>query len=370
MGTIEVDALPGILLGMGVDSATLELKQIGVAGQHFVDPAAKGQNTDFQFSMAKGSKEFDRNLEVVAGVSANVGIFGGSSKASYKERCKISKKATFAMVRDATVNPPRHILGPKLTDEASDLLSFLPPKTDRFDQRFGNVYTERITDGGFFFATVRIEAASEERQHEIGVEISAKLGAFRASGSVKQGETSATSEENVEIFVFTAGGNPKPVFSLEDMLSEAQKAQQDITSGLAVPLSVSLNSYSELKLPDDEISFVQKQVAEVVMKELGESFNAHLERKNDIEFIQKHPSWFEPFKAEFLQKQLERVNRNLNTIAEAADSCVREMKCKFPVDVGLPAEPLPERKSKTKTPKRVMLNPVFKPAGLQLALKP
>ena len=225
---------------------------------------------------------------------------------------------------------------------------------DRFRQRFGDRFISGWATGGEFFGSVRIESESTEKQTDIALQVKASFGRlFDASGGFDKSAAEKISKESLEIFVMQTGGSIAPVFNLQDLYDTAVKAAKDIEKGRGVPFSVILESYDELKLPGDNISFVQQQHAKEVMRKLGEHYNKLLEFQNDIDFVLRNQNFFEKPDGRKLNDANQKITDDLNTIAESADRCVRDFSQCQHFTPRIPEINLPPRKQPK--PKRAVV---------------
>ena len=242
-----VEPFPGMLIGRGVDTTTGDTKaSVAVVGEVGVPDGAGGSKGDFNFLQVDTASSFDKAVNADVSVSYGTSIFGksigASAKTSYRDRCKISNQATFCVIRFVIENAFETFLEtPRLSEEAFELLKL--NKTERFRERFGNRFVSGRFTGAEFFATLRIESSSEERQREIAASVEANFGALKSSGSGENKKLETSSEDTIEIMAFQSGGLIKPMFSLEEILAHSENVAQQAQSGLGVPFLVTLESY-------------------------------------------------------------------------------------------------------------------------------
>lgn len=355
-----MEYLPGMAIGKGFDTVRRDIKvSPAVVGSISPPVGAAGQTGQFNLVVVKGSEEFESSLGINSSVSGGWGPFSASAKFDFKKKCKVSRQATFCVLSFSATNAFESFSDPKFTAEAEELLRL--NEMERFRQRFGDRFINGWATGGEFFGSVRIEAESEEKQTEIALQVKASFGRlFSASGGFDKDTASKISKESLEIFVMQTGGNVVPVFNLQELYDTAVKAAQDVRQGKGVPFSVILESYDELKLPTDNISFVQQQHAKEVMRKLGEHYNRLLELQNDIDFVLRNQDFFEKFDVRKLNEANQQITNDLNTIAERADKCTRDFSQCEHFSPTIPAINLPDRKGKsqrkppTRTPSRTI----------------
>ena len=344
-----MEYLPGMAIGKGFDTVKRDVKVSPAVVGSIIPPAgAEGQTGQFNLVLVKGSEEFESSLGINSSVSGGWGPFSASAKFDFKKKCKVSRQATFCVLSFSATNAFESFSDPKFTPDAEELLRL--GEMERFRQRFGDRFISGWATGGEFFGSVRIESESEEKQTEIALQIKASFGRmFSASGGFDKDTASKISKESLEIFVMQTGGNIVPVFNLQELHNTAVKAAQDIRQGKGVPFSVVLESYDELKLPRDNISFIQQQHAKEVIRKLGEHYNALLELQNDIDYVLRNQNFFEKFDEKKLNDANQKLTDSLNAIAERADRCVRDFSQCEHFTPEIPKITIPKRKGKSQS---------------------
>lgn len=349
-----IEPFPGMSIGRGVDTTSGDLKpSIAVTGEIGEEPGAGGASGGFGFMRVDTSEQFDQAINAETSVSYGTSIFGksqgASAKTSYRERCKYSNSATFAVIRFTLDNPfESFTTTPVLSDEALELLSLR--KMERFRERFGNRFIGGRFTGAEFFACLRIESSSTERQREIRASAEAAFGGFSAAGSGENLQSSLTTEDSIEIFVFQHGGVLQPVFTFEETLNLARNVADQAQNGQGRPTAYTLEEYRELALPSDDLTFVQRQHADATLKKMGRDYRALQTLMNDIDYVLRNQQFFKNPKINKLNDALTEIAELLNRIADAADSCVRDAtQCEL-VPITIPDIPFPERKSGEPTP--------------------
>lgn len=349
-----VEPFPGMGIGRGVDTTAGDLKpSIAVTGEFGAQAGVGGVSGGFEFMRVDTSEQFDQAINADASVSYGTSILGksqgASAKTSYRERCKYSNSATFSVIRFTLDNPfESFTTTPKLSDDALELLSLR--KMERFRERFGNRFISGRFTGAEFFACLRIESSSIERQREIRASAEAAFGGFNASGSGENLSSSMESEDSIEIFVFQHGGLLQPVFTFEETIELARSIADQAQSGMGRPTAYTLEEYRELALPADDLSFVQRQHANATLKKLGRDYRALETLMNDIDYVLRNQQFFKRPKIGKLNQALTKIAELLNQIADAADTCVRDAtQCEL-IPINIPPVPFPERKSGEETP--------------------
>ncbi|MCK0168834.1 hypothetical protein MWU52_14840 [Jannaschia sp. S6380] len=355
--TFSIDAPVGTMLGIGYNEATSDLRSAAVIGDIGVDDDSTGNlNTDFHFGMVTSASHLAKSMEISAGASVRTLSFGASAQVDFRERVAVSSKSTNVLLRIAVLRRPRRLVNARLTQDGHDLLAFVPPKSERFHQRFGSHFVRQIVSGGVFYAVARIESESEEKQEELGVDVSLRIGNV-LGGSVNSSndfsESFDSSTDRIEMFIMAVGGSPRPVFNIDQLMTEISLFEQDLSNGVAVPITAEMAPYDQLALPNDDVSFVQEQVARVFLDELAEDFMNQVELRNEIDFVLRNRNAFKPFNVQNFREGLNKCNRNLNRMAAAADSCARDRTmCVLPQDIAPPSLVFPDRREIRTNPPR------------------
>jgi hypothetical protein len=298
------------------------------------------------------AEAFEDSLGINTSISGGWGPFGASAKAEFKKKCKVSRQATFCVLRFSAVNAFRTFTDEvRLSADADELIRLGDMK------RFGEVYGDRFLSGGFdggeFYGAIRIESEAVERQTEIAVQVKASFGLFKASGKVDSTTAAQLAKERIEINVLQMGGDIVPVFSLQELFDQARTVAHDVAHGKAVPISFTVEPYDALHLPGDNVSVVQAQHAKEVMRKLGEHYNALLELQNDIDFVLRNQDFFVNPKIDNLNKANQQITKALNKIVAQADACARDFsQCEL-FTPNIPEIDLPERKVKSKAPRPI-----------------
>ncbi|WP_156458113.1 hypothetical protein [Sphingomonas sp. Leaf412] len=313
----------GLRVGAGYDVVRGEAKQEAVVGELEVTQDAAGQSGDMTFIQTHTSEEVDKALEIDAEIKVGVGPFGGSAKMSFREKCKVSQEATFCIVSVTAYNAYQQLVRPRLSDEALELLS--TGKRDRFRERFGDNFVSGQYVGAEYYGVVRIEAKTEARQTEIAGEVSASYG-MMASGSAstnfKSGMSSA--EHKIEIYTFQKGGSVNMCRSIEEMFGNAVRVLDETRAGRGYPFEVSIDPYTELKLPNDDASFIQTEMAERAIREYMRHTKELTKIANDIDFVRRNKDWFDNVDMEKLNAAAGLIADQVNKLSEHADVCSRD----------------------------------------------
>lgn len=318
-----VDWQPGLNYGTGYDNVRGDAKQPAVVGGHAPIDGAAGQQGDFAFVNINAESDFDQAADIDVKIGGGFGLIGGSAKFKFKERCKVSSQATFCMVRVNALNAYEGIVDPKLAPEAWELLSNANSK--RFRERFGDLFVSGMFIGIEFYGVVRIEAQRVERQKEIAASVEASYGMF-ASGEANVGfkESMSSAEHKIEVFVYQKGGSVEICKGIPDLFRLASNALNEGRAGRGYPFAVTLDPYNELKLPNDDASFVEIEAARRNLARLSDHMRALQRMQNDIDFALRNQAWFQDLDAAKLNAMNDQISAELNRIVEQADICSRD----------------------------------------------
>ncbi|WP_114391907.1 hypothetical protein [Oleisolibacter albus] len=323
-----VDWQPGLDYGTGYDNVRGDAKQPAVVGAHRPIEGAAGQQGDFAFVNINSESDFDQATDIDVKIGGGFGLFSGSAKFKFKERCKVSSQATFCVVRVSALNAYEGLVEPKLAPDAWDLLN--TGNSKRFRERFGDLFVSGLFIGVEFYGVVRIEAMRVERQKEIASSVEASYGMF-ASGeaNVSFKESMSSAEHKIEIFVYQKGGSIEICKGIPDLFRLATNALNEGRGGRGYPFAVTLDPYNELKLPNDDASFVQIEAARRNLARLSDHMRALQRMQNDIDFALRNQAWFKDLDIPTLNTVNDQISAELNRIVEQADICSRDFEaCK------------------------------------------
>jgi hypothetical protein len=334
----------GFFPGGGFDSLRGDPKQRAVTGILVPPINAAGQKGGTSFLRINSVEEFEQALSVGVEIDVGVGLFGGSASFDYKSQCKVSKEATFVMVRITAINPYERLSEPKLDSEAWELLANKNYK--RFKERFGDKWVSGQTTGLTFFGTVRIEASSKSKQEQIAADIEASYGFFASgSASIDSSTSMKSSDHRIEIIVQQSGGEIHLCDSIEKLFESARQALVDARQGKAAPFAVQVEDYAELKLPDDDASALDLEFARIQLKKMLQQMHDLETKANDIEFVFRNRGWFEDFTDSVLNDAADSISDEINRVREAANVCSRDpSKCRS-IAVKHPQYALPKRRA-------------------------
>lgn len=336
---------PDLVLGAGYDEVRGEPKQRAVIGT-LGKETQQGQIGDFDLLTVTTEDDFNSALGIDVSVSGSTGLFEASAKFSMKKRCKVSSQATFFVIRLVSTNAYERLDDPRLSPDAQELLE--NQNFDRFRERFGDVFVGGQFSGVEFYGVVRIEAEQVERQLDIASSLSASYGlALKGEANVNFSEGQSSKNSRLEISVYQKGGRIEPVQSLEALTGLAKNVVNDGRNGLAYPFTVSVDPYNELKLPNDNASFVEVQAARRNLRRMAEAQQSLQTMQNDIDFVLRNQAWFEVDAAviDELNATNSLISEELKVIVDQADICSRNFERCEEFSPKIPQLKIPHRKA-------------------------
>jgi hypothetical protein len=312
----------GLEIGLGYDDVRGEAKSRAVSGEMAPTTGAGGQGGHSSFLLVESEDEFDKAIKFDVEAGGGFGLFSAQGKFDFKEQCKVSTQAKFCVISVYAEDPYKQLADPVLTADANELLANGNQK--RFRERFGDLFVSGEQTGVEFYGVARVEGRTEERSLEIAAEIQAQYGMVAGgSASVDTKTKSLHKEERVEILTYQQGGSIQAAADVDQLVALAQRALDEGRGGQSYRFAVGLDPYTELKLPNDDASFVKIEAARHTLARLGRHRQAFLTLQNDIDFVLTHQAWYEVDAAAItaLNEANKAIDDELNTITERADTC-------------------------------------------------
>ena len=218
----------------------------------------------------------------------------------------------------------------------------------RFRERFGDLFVSGQMTGVEFYGVARIEAVSVDRQREIAASIQASYGLVAGgSADVKSDVKSSSKEHRLEILTYQEGGSVQACIDVSQMMSLAQRALDEGRTGKSYRFAVGLDPYTELRLPNDDASFVKIEAARRTLKRLASHMQALRQYQNDIDFVLAHQEWFELDMGQIpaLNEANKAISAELNEIVARADTCSTNFEACEEYSPTYPEVTLPPRKA-------------------------
>jgi N-acetylneuraminic acid mutarotase len=228
---------------------------------------------------------------------------------------------------------------PGLTPEANGLLTNVgAPESERFRQRFGDVFIDGLRRGGEYFATWEIVSTDQSVREKIATHVEAGFDDILASAhldvDIQNASASTSSHVEVHVHVFQAGSIDHTDQTMAEIMQKAHDFPPTVAGNLAVPFAVSLANYNALQLPNDRFNFLDIQNQRDVLAEHAQKRFDFLTRRNSISYARQHPDQFVVDDAK-LAKELSDITEAINKMEAEASACLRDAShCTFtPFDI-------------------------------------
>jgi hypothetical protein len=343
----------GMKLGFGYDLLN---------GAPLVSPAVQGTVSTIQEAggqtVTKSFLRIDdqKTLHEIIGVNVDAGGsyfgVGADVKVQYAKECNLSEFATHVMVLVSVQDAFESFDNPVLSPDAKDLLTNVgQPESERFRQRFGDVFIDGLRKGGEYFATWEIVSTDQSVRENIATHVEAGFNGILAAAhlDVDVQNTSATTSAHVEVHVhvFQAGSIDHTDQTMAEIMQKAHDFPPTVAGNLAVPFAVSLADYKALQLPNDQFNFLQIQNQRDVLAEHAEKRFEFLTQRNSISYARQHPDQFVGADDAKLADELHKITDAINTMENEASACLRDASlCRF-TQFDISDFPLPPPKAPT-----------------------
>lgn len=357
MATRLVRFQEGMKLGHGYDllSGTF-LPSPAVQGNISSIKHASGQTVISSFLRIDDQKTLHETMGV--NVDAGGSYFGisGDIKVQYAKECNLSQFATHVMVHVSVEDAFESFDDPVLAPDANDMLKIVgKPESERFKERFGDVFIDGLRRGGEYFATWEIVSTDQSVRERIATHVEGgfdnPLASAHLDVEVENASASTSAHVEVHVHVFQVGSIDHTDQTMAEIMQKAHDFPPTVAGNLAVPFAVSLANYRAVRLPNDQFDFIQIKNQQDVLAEHAKKRFEFLTQKNSISYARLHPEQFVGADAAKLAKQLSGITDAINTMETEASACLRDAsKCKFtPFDISdfplPPIRPLAPAKS-------------------------
>jgi len=211
--------------------------------------------------------------------------------------------------------------------------------SERFRERFGDVFIDGILRGGEYFATYEIVSDDESSRENVAVAVEGSfhsgIAAAHLNADIKTETDKSDIHTEVRTHIFQKGAIDRTDQDFQDIMTKAKNFPPSVAGDLAAPYAVSLADYRTLKLPIDGFDFLQIQNQRDVLAEHARKRFAFLKLLNDISYIRQRPRDFLGVDLDKLGQQFAKVTDDINIMESEASACLRDAKsCSFtPFDV-------------------------------------
>ena len=294
----EIPFIDGMKVGLGYDVLTgVATKSTAAQGPSLTAPAqAGGQIVTTTLQIVQETRTLQQTLGISVDASAG-NLFGdASAKFKFANDIAVNSFSLYVVVGVQVSNATQTLDNPVLSQAASDLLR--DGNQARFRDRFGDRFILGIKTGGEYFAVYKVESSSDVERSSVAAEIHARAGAPAVAGASLDADISSKTQSsknklNVSVYVYQAGGAKiNTETTLDAIMQKAKVFPTLVGTDQGVPYSMLVHDYSELRLPNDGLSFVDIQNQQDVMNFNAGLLNGFSTVVNDIDFIRKNIDQF------------------------------------------------------------------------------
>lgn len=328
-------------LGQGYDLLSgTSLPSPAVQGTISSIQDAGGQTVTKSFLRIDDQKTLHETMGVNVDAGGSYFGTGGDIKVQYAKECNLSQFATHVMVHVSVEDAFESFDDPVLAPDANDMLKIVgKPESERFKERFGDVFIDGLRRGGEYFATWEIVSTDQSVRERIATHVEGGFDSPLASAhldvNVQNASASTSAHVEVHVHVFQAGSIDHTDQTMTEIMQKAHDFPPTVAGNLAVPFAVSLANYRALRLPNDLFDFIQIQNQQDVLAEHAKKRFEFLTQRNSISYARLHPEQFVGADDAKLAKELSGITDAINTMETEASACLRDAsKCKFtPFDI-------------------------------------
>ena len=339
----EIEFVPGMNFRSGVDGLGGQVRGTALSAAAPESVAGGGQATGLQVSLAENQTDLESALEISSDLSAAVGLFGGSAKFNFAEKCKTHHYSLYLVIHSRVLNDLKQISAPQLNPDAIDLLK--NGATDRFREQFGDLFVLGIRTGGQLDIVLEIEKFSDTNSNDIKGDIAAGgiLGpvAGKTEDKINSVITKATTGHQVSLFQSQIGGAQTASLEPSQVIAQGLNFASTVTPDKSVPFSVVLQDYKTLDLPAPP-NFVDLQNARDVISTIMDLRKAVLSKLNSAHYIIAHPEQFPTPLPLDVNKFANGCAAALKILTDAASQAINAPKQAAMPQVDVPTDALPQ----------------------------
>lgn len=336
-------------LGIGIDMLNGSIK--GKA----VDPGpttktGSGSETLNQLLIATTFEEFEQSIGIEAEANASFGFFDASAKFDFQKKSSYNRYSTFLVARCVVRRPFEQADDPLLQSNPNGPSELLKNgDVDRFRERYGDCFIRGIQQGGELIIVFQFSSISETRQSEASAALQFSISSFLGGGGSGKFELSQENKEKISrtklrLDSFQIGGDgdqQAAVTSIDEAVQRLKDFPAQVKSN-PVTYQVQAAKYTILDLPAGPalVDIENQRQALIEYSRLQNKFKVY---KNDIEFIQSNPAYFQSGPTlEKLNEWQQFFSEQLNILQKSASECSRDStRCpsyafKLPPDFKLP----------------------------------
>jgi hypothetical protein len=330
----------GMRFGMGVDSQTETA--CGEALQYErIEAGDGGQRVRADFLKIESQEQLMESMDISVSASVSYGLSSVDAKFDFSRQHSVNDYTVYLLLKASVHNPPRHMVAPKLTDEAAAIYKRAP---DEFRQTFGDMYIDEIYSGGEFFGLLMFHTHDESSKTSIVAELDMSVGSALAGGSIqatfKSSIEALSKKSSLQITAIMSGGagllNPRDIGELDELYHSFNKSVLEHP----IDFTVALKEFKYLPLPAGPL-WVEQLVRGTTIEGCGRNVVDAIKQKGRLDYILSYPNEFAPFDAAALKAARTEVDALIPKWAQRAQACASDVsKCSLegldPVSITLP----------------------------------
>lgn len=321
-GEVQVPFLDGMKVGLGYDVLTgTANKSTAVTGDSLSALAqAGGQTVKTTLQIVQESSVLRQSLGISVDVQAGNVIGDASAKFKFASDIAVNSFCLYVVVGVKVSNAILTLDNPVLTQEATDLLKV--NNQPRFRDRFGDRFISGIRSGGEYYAVYKVQSFDTQERSSVAAKIQARAGSPAVAGAnldldLAKMKSESKSKLDINVFVYqSGGGNLTTETTLEKIMDKAHAFPTLVAASQAVPSSVLINDYRELRLPQDGLNFMDTRNQQETLAFNAELLGGFETVVNDIDFIRKNIDQF---------KNADGSSVDDKSLAKARTACVVQM---------------------------------------------
>jgi hypothetical protein len=343
MSSTTVPYRNGYDYGVGVDTASADVRNVAVTGDSSEIPGAGGSIVTFDMRQVSTVSEMNDILGISASASGGVGLFSGSARFKFSKDRQVNDSSVFLIVTVQVTNAFRQIKAPGITDSAAALLA--NGQTQKFQDEFGDMFVRGLVTGGQFFGVIEVQTHDADEKTNVSFALKASYAAFSADGNFDDNFHQMLKTRKTTVRCYVEGGQTSPIPTQVDTMIQFATQWPGTVKNNAVPYSAVLDTFSVLPLPT-ELNFFDLQHQRDVLVQCSVLRDQDLQLQNNINYILSNPDQFiDPEKFPLGQIRND-LDADLNTIAAAASNALDHPKQAVLPQLKLTESPdLPRRKA-------------------------
>ena len=323
--SVNIPWAAGMNYGMGVNLLTGDIAGKAVEPGEITAPTkADGQTVSYDLIQINSMEELYSSLDMSIEASGRYGLFNASAKAKYANQSKFNSQATFLLARCVVMNAFTQVEDAQIREEAANILS----EDQTFHNRYGDGYVRGMQTGGEFFVTISITSSTKEEQQSIAANLKATYGTkFGPRGEGEAGlnqETQskiARSELRVSTYQRGGKGADQSLVETVEAAMERLRVFPEKVAENPVPYEVQVANYQTLALPEGQ-NPIDIENQKDALEEYARQQLKYVSLRNDIEFMQLHPEYFEPsIEIKALNDWNEFFTTKINELKKQASNC-------------------------------------------------